>query len=177
MDDIQVSRSKTVLDTISRLGPRKTSVVTQKFTSKAEKESIELLQKQRTELQEEISKLILILSDEEIPLTNEEILETNMEINNLMGVKSQVENNLAKVSHGALGFHANIAPFIFFGRAKKIHQESLESYHQRPRVTAEDILGDPTTEVLEKIINNNSLEQVPKKVKLTRFDESSGDEE
>ncbi len=177
MEDIRVSQAKSVLDSISRYGPRKSNVAAQKFTSRFEKDSIESLKKRRNALQEEISKLILILSDDTIPLTSQEIMEANQEVNTLMESKTAVEKQLAKVSHGALDFPLNISTTIYFGRAKKVFEEEqkIKSISTRPRVTGEAISGDPTKDVVVKILHSEEIAN--KKIKLTRFDDDDEEDE
>lgn len=139
------------------------------FFGTPESKALEL---QRKELQEEISKLTLILEDEGISLSDDEIIEINDQINNHLAEKHSIELQLRSLSEGVLNYIAtgvSRAP-KFFGRAKAVKaKRDAEEIELKKRVfEAPEIVG---TETLIQATLSKPVEVVVKKTKLTRFDD------
>jgi hypothetical protein len=160
MNDIRIADPKSVLQHVRR------TRVPGSLSSK-NKEIIESLQKQRSDTQEEISKLILILEDNTFPLTDSEIMDANTEVNQLMEFKSNIEKELAKVSNGDLNFvSVRHEKTLYFGRAKVA--ESVDT-RRKPADTPVVIKGDN----IEDSIAALRIRSEENKIKRTRFDDES----
>lgn len=123
------------------------------------------LEYDRRNLQEEISKLTMIISDEAIPLSTEEIMDINEQINTLMHDKFQVEISLRSES-GVNLVHPISRRTLYFGRAKQIQAnielEGIKSdlAEKRKIFQTTDVKVVPQEVIVKKLI---SKQVVPKK--------------
>ena len=81
------------------------------------------LEFERSKAQLEIKKLIFAISDEGVPLTQEEVMEINDSINRWLQLKYVIENDIFKMTRGERDYiptelKGNTGQYKYFGRAK-----------------------------------------------------------
>ena len=174
MSDIPVAKSKSALDHITAVAFSRRSGTRNKESSSA----LSKLEQDRKEMQEEISKLTMILCDQTISLTNDEILEINDEVNDLITSRQQIEKDILRSSHGQINYidPKSVRGKMYFGRAKNVHEEQLvadaESKKKRS-ITPETIKETSSKEeCVQEILRKSVVDsRVQSKTKKTRFDD------
>ena len=177
--DIPVAESKSEVNKMRGYAFAKRSSV----YSQEEYRNIQLLQEDRAQAQSDISKLLKMIDDESIPITKEELMKVNGEVNRLMQVKSDIEADLTRQSHGDMVFpRGGVAnAFTYYGRAKSIKQKLDEEERERKESEKRKVFEISHVVETEKVeCVKEALEKVHAKIsstakKTTRFDESDSD--
>lgn len=176
--DIPVAESKSEVNKMRGYAFAKRSSV----YSRDEYRKIQSLQEDRVQAQTDISKLLEMLDDESIPMTEEELIKVNGEVNRLMQVKSDIEADLTKQSHGDLVFpRGGVAnAFTYYGRAKSIKEKLDEEDRERKESEKRKVFEISHVVQTDKVeCVKEAVEKVHAKIssaaKKTRFDESDSD--
>jgi hypothetical protein len=173
MSEAPVSKSKTVLDHVAAMAFRKRP----RYTENAVPDSVTSLEDERQNLQEEISKLTMIISDESIALTDAEIIDINDEINALISDKHFIEKDILRLSRGQINYVNPKAAGhkVYFGRAKDVQNRQIQEEEEAKRlrrVSPESIKEiQSKEECVQETILKSQTAPISSKPKRTRFDE------
>ena len=134
---------------------------------------------ERIKVQDEISKLTLIISDETIPLTEDEIMDINEQINVLLREKLHLEHEIRKETGINLVPTGSSRKDKFFGRAIEIQKKrELDEQQQinlakRKTFQPQAIVVDSIEELLlSKTGPHAKSDPKTSRIKKTRFDDS-----
>ena len=175
-DDVPIAESKSALNKIRGITFAKRS---NQF-SVSQNRLIRSLEQQRKDLQDEITKLVMILEDRSLPMEDGELLEVNDQVNNLLSEKTSVEGQINKVSDGQINYGSKAGPstlFRYFGRAKELNAKTEEEKAAKREAEKRRIFEvsevkattERTVVVQEHVANQARREFMTKK---TRFDDS-----
>ena len=173
MSDIPVAKSKSALDKIAAVAFSKRP---REPDSEGEN-SLASLEESRKDLQEEISKLTIMISDETIHFEDDEIIEVNDKINDLLLDKTQLEKHILRVSHGQVNYinQKNSRVKVYFGRAKDVHERraKAEADKRANKILSPDSVRESTTkeECVQETLRKSHVGQNHSKPKKTRFDD------
>lgn len=145
--------------------------------------TIKSMEQDRQETQTEISKLTLIIEDQSIELTDQEILEINEEINRLYETKRQIEVELLEVSDGKVNYgsiNGAAALFKYFGRAKDVRRKQQEEEERESRESKRkvfdvtEISESNKEDIVREVLSKPAVNAKP--AKKTRFDEDADED-
>jgi hypothetical protein len=173
MAEIPVARSKSALDKIAAIAFSKRS----RAPDIDGDNSLVSLEESRKEIQDEISKLTMMISDESIHFNDDEIMEINDKINDLLVDKNQLEKQILRASHGLVNYitQKNTRVKLYFGRAKEVYKQKskAESDERAARIVSPESVRESSTkeECVQETLRKSHVRQNFSKPKRTRFDD------
>ena len=179
MSEAPVAKSKSALDKVAAIAfgrrPR--------YADHGGASSVSKLEEERKNLQEEISKLTMIISDESISLDDSEVMEINDELNSLLNDKLQLEKDILRMSQGQINYVLPKAhrDKVYFGRAKTVHDKLIEADERAKRIRSVSPNAIKESKSKEECVNDTILKSQEStsssKPKKTRFDDDDDEDD